>query len=155
MTAIASVAGGVRARPVAAHLTLMGTVAFSAGVHAGLVAAHWSEEPLLGASFVASAVLLTGLGVALALYPASVWPPRAIAATYVAQIVAYFVFTEKITDPLGLATKVVEAGGAVIALAMQPAPELIEQRRSFLPVYVLLVAFAFVVALQASGHHHH
>jgi hypothetical protein len=155
MTAIASVAGGVRARPVAAHLTLMGTVAFSAGVHAGLVAAHWDESPLLGASFAASAVLLTGLGGALALYPASVWPPRAIAATFLAQILAYFVFTERIADPLGLATKIVEAAGIVVALAMEPAPELRDERRSFAPVYVLLVAFAFVVALQASGHHHH
>ena len=155
MTAIAYVAGGVRARPVAAHLTLMGTVAFSAGVHAGLVAAHWRETPLLGASFAASAVLLAALGVGLALYPASIWPPRAIAATFLAQILAYFVFTERIADPLGLATKVVEAAGVVVALAMQPAPELVEERRSFGPVYVLLVAFAFVVALQASGHHHH
>ncbi len=155
MTAIASVAGGVRARPVAAHLTLMGTIAFSAGVHAGLVAAHWRETPLLGASFVASAVLLTGIGIAVGLYPASVWPPRLAAATFFAQILAYFTFTERIADPLGIATKLVEAVGMVVALAMQPAPELEAERRSFAPVYVLLVTFAVLVALQASGHHHH
>ena len=154
MTAIAYVAGGVRARPVAAHLTLMGTVAFSAGVHAGLVAAHWRQSPLLGASFAASAVLLTVLGVALGMYPASIWPPRAIAATYFVQILAYFTFTERIADPLGIATKVVEAAGIVIALAMQPSPQLEEERRSFGPVYVLLIAFVVLVALQASGHHH-
>jgi hypothetical protein len=155
VTAITYVAGGVRARPVAAHLTLMGTVAFSAGVHAGLVAAHWQETPLLGASFAASALLLTGLGVALGMYPASVWPPRAIAATFFVQILAYFTFTERIADPLGLATKLVEAVGMVVALAMQPTPELEAERRSFAPVYVLLVAFVVLVALQASGHHHH
>jgi hypothetical protein len=155
VTAIAYVARGVRARPVAAHLTLMGTVAFSAGVHAGLVAAHWEESPLLGASFAASAVLLTALSIALGLYPASVWPPRAIAATFFAQILAYFTFTERIADPLGLATKVVEAAGIVVALAMQPTPELEDEQRSFGPVYVLLAAFVVLVALQASGHHHH
>ena len=155
MTAITYVAGGVRARPVAAHLTLMGTIAFSVGVHAGLVAAHWQETPLLGAAFAASALLLTGIGVALAMYPASVWPPRAAAATFFLQILAYFTFTERIADPLGLATKLVEAVGIVVALAMQPTHELEDERRSFGPVYVLLVAFVVLVALQASGHHHH
>ncbi len=155
MTAIASVAAGVRARPVAAHLTLMGTVAFSVGVHAGLVAAHWEATPLLGASFAASAVLLTVLGVALAMYPASVWPPRAIAATFFAQILAYFAFTERIVDPLGLATKVVETVGIVVALTMTPTVELEEERSSFAPVYVLLLAFVALVALHSSGHHHH
>ena len=154
MTAITYVAGGVRARPIAAHLTLMGTIAFSAGVHAGLVAAHWRETPLLGASFAASAVLLTGIGVALGMYPASVWPPRLAALTFFAQILAYFTFTERIADPLGIATKLVEALGMVVALAMEPAAELEAERRSFAPVYVLLVAFAVLVALQASGHHH-
>ena len=81
------------------------------------------ESPLLGASFAASAVLLTGIGVALALYPASVWPP-ASRPTFFAQILAYFTFTERIADPLGLATKLVEAVGIVVALAMQPTPEL-------------------------------
>jgi hypothetical protein len=155
MTAIAYVAGGVRARPVAAHLTLMGTIAFSAGVHAGLVAAHWRDTPLLAASFAASALLLTGIGIALGLYPASVWPPRLAAVTFFAQILAYFTFTERIADPLGLATKLVEALGIVVALAMQPSPELAAERRSFAPVYVLLAAFAVLVALQATGHHHH
>ncbi|MGZ8694772.1 MAG: hypothetical protein ACXWYS_04975 [Gaiellaceae bacterium] len=154
MTAIAYVAGRVRARPIAAHLTLMGSIVFSAGVHAGLVAAHWRETPLLGASFAASAVLLTGIGVALGMYPASVWPPRLAALTFFAQILAYFTFTERITDPLGIATKLVEALGMVVALAIEPTPELEVERRSFAPVYVLLVAFAGLVALEASGHHH-
>jgi hypothetical protein len=151
---IAQLVDGVHARPVASHLTLMGTLAFSAGVHAGLVAAHIRESPLLGASFVASVFLLTGLALALALYPASIWPPRAAAASYGALILAYFTFTERIVDPLGLTTKVVEAFGMVLALAMRPKPVLDDDRRTFLPVYLLLVGFAVLVALHASGHHH-
>jgi hypothetical protein len=38
---------------------------------------------------------------------------------------------------------------------MRPAPELSEQRRALAPVYVLLVAFVVLVALQASGQHGH
>jgi hypothetical protein len=149
------IAHGVRARPVAAHLTLMGTIAFSAGVHAGLVAAHLRSSPLLGVSFAGSAVLLAAIGIALGAYPASVWPPRAAAVTFFAQILAYFTFTERLADPLGVITKIVEAFGIVLALTMQPTPELEAERRSFAPVYGLLGAFALLVALQASGHHHH
>jgi hypothetical protein len=155
MTAIAHVAGGVRARPVACHLTLMGTLAFSAGVHAGLVAAHTRESPLLGASFLASVFLLAGIGIALALDPAGIWPPRAAAAAYFGLILAYFTFTERILDPLGLTTKAVEALGLALALVMRPTPELEADRRTFLPVYLLLVGFAVLVALHASSHHHH
>jgi hypothetical protein len=152
---VARAASFVRARPVAAHLTLMGTLAFSAGVHAGLVAAHLRESPLLGTSFIASVIVLVAIAVALGLYPASVWPLRAAAANYFALILAYVTFTERIADPLGITTKVVEAFGMVLALLMQPAPELKAERRTFLPVYVLLVAFVVLVALHASRHHHH
>jgi hypothetical protein len=153
--AVAQLANAVRARPVASHLTLMGTLAFSAGVHAGLIAAHIRESPLLGASFVGSVLLLGTIAIALAAFPASVWPPRAAAASYFALIVSYFVFTEKIVDPLGLTTKAVEAFGLALALLVQPSAELEDDRRTFLPVYVLLVGFAVLVALHASGHHHH
>jgi hypothetical protein len=152
---LAQLVEGVRARPVASHLSLMGTLAFSAGVHAGLVAAHIRESPLLGASFVASVFLLAGIALALAVYPASTWPPRAAAASYFALILAYFTFTERIVDPLGLTTKVVEAFGMVLALLMRPGPELEDDRRTFVPVYLLLVGFTVLVALHASGHHQH
>jgi hypothetical protein len=152
---LAQLAGAVRSRPVASHLTLMGTLAFSAGVHAGLVAAHIRESPLLGASFVGSVALLSTIAVALAVYPASVWPPRAAAASYFALILAYFTFTEQIVDPLGLTTKAVEAFGLVLALLVQPTRELEDDRRTFLPVYLLLIGFAVLVGLHASGHHHH
>jgi hypothetical protein len=152
---LAQLAGAVRARPVASHLTLMGTLAFSAGVHAGLVAAHIRESPVLGASFVGSVALLSAIAIGLAVHPASVWPPRAAAASYFALILAYFTFTERIVDPLGLTTKAVEAFGLVLALLVRPTRELEDDRRTFLPVYLLLIGFAVLVGLHASGHHHH
>jgi hypothetical protein len=144
-----SLAEAVRSRPVAAHLTLMGTLAFSAGVHAGLVPQHLDESPFLGA-----VLSTTGVAIALALYPGSTWPPRAAALLFAGQIVAYFLFTEKVTDPIGVVTKLVEVTGLVVALLIRPTPALEAERRAYAPAYVLLIAFVLLVALQASGHHH-
>jgi hypothetical protein len=150
----APVTEAVRSRPVAAHLTLMGALVFSAAVHAGLTSQHFRESPFLGVAFVGAALTTTGIAVALALYPASPLPPRAAALMFAAQIVAYFLFTDHLTEPIGVLTKLVEAFGFVVAVAMQPTPELEQQRRNLLPTYVLLVAFGLLVALQASGHKH-
>ena len=150
----AGIAEAVRSRPVAAHLTLVGCLAFSAGVHAGLVPQHLRESPYLGVAFIGAVISTTAVAIALAMYPAAAWPPRAAALLFAGQILAYFLFTEKITDPVGVATKLVEATGLVVALLMRPTPELEEQRRAYAPTYLLLVAFVLLVALQASGHHH-
>ena len=149
-----TLADAVRSRPIAAHLTLMGTLAFSAGVHAGLVPQHLDESPYLGVAFIGAVLATTAVAIALGLEPGSTWPPRAAALLFAGQIVAYFLFTEKITDPTGVMTKLVEGTGLVVALLMRPTPELAEQRRAYAPAYVLLVAFALLVAMQASGHHH-
>ncbi len=108
----ASLAEAVRSRPIAAHLTLMGALAFSAGVHAGLVPQHLDESPYLGVAFIGAVLATTAVAIALALYPGSAWPPRAAALLFAAQIVAYLLFTEKITDPTGVMTKLVEGAGA-------------------------------------------
>ena len=150
----ASLAEAIRSRPVAAHLTLMGALAFSAGLHAGLVPQHLDESPYLGVAFIGSVLATTAVAIALALSPGSAWPPRAAALLFAGQIVGYFLFTEKITDPTGVMTKLVEGTGLVVALLMRPTPELAEQRRAYGPAYVLLVAFALLVAMQASGHDH-
>jgi hypothetical protein len=134
---------------------LTGSLAFSAGVDAGLVAAHMRESPLLGASFVASVFLLAGIALGLAVYPGEHVPAEAAAASYFALILAYFTFTERIVDPLGLTTRVVEAFGMVLALLMRPGPGLEDERRTFVPVFLLLVGFTVLVALHASGHHQH
>ncbi len=149
------IADGIRARPLAAHLVLMGAVAFSGGIHAGLVPAHLDDVLLLPVSFAAAAVALGAVALALGLRPGSVWPPRAAAGIFAGQLVAYLVFTEDLLDPIGVTTKVVEAAGIVVALSIAPAPELAGERRALAPVYVLLVAFVVLVALQASGQHGH
>ena len=115
-----SLADAVRSRPVAAHLTLMGTLAFSAGVHAGLVPQHLDESPYLGVAFIGAVLATTAVAIALALEPGSTWPPRAAALLFAGQIVAYFLFTEKVTDPTGMMTKLVEGTGLVVALLMRP-----------------------------------
>jgi hypothetical protein len=150
----ASLAEAVRSRPIAAHLTLMGALAFSAGVHAGLVPQHLDESPYLGVAFIGAVLSTTAVAIALALYPGSAWPPRAAALLFAGQIVAYFLFTATITDATGVMTKLVEGTGLVVALLMRPTPELAAQRRAYAPAYLLLVAFALLVAVQASGHHH-
>jgi hypothetical protein len=149
-----SLVEAVRSRPIAAHLTLMGTLVFSGSVHAGLVPQHLDESPALGVAFIGAVAASAVLAVALALYPGSTWPPRAAALLFAGQIVAYFLFTEKVTDPIGVMTKVVEATGLAVALLMRPTPELASQRRAYAPAYLLLLAFGLLVALQASGHHH-
>jgi len=148
------IAGAVHSRPVAAHLTLVGCLAFSAGVHAGLVPQHLNQSPFLGVAFVGAVIATTAVAVALALDPGSSWPPRAAALLFAGEIAAYFVFTENIADPIGVLTKLVEGAGLGVALLLRPTPELRTQRRAYAPAYLLLVAFALLVALQASGRHH-
>ena len=149
-----SLGDAVRARPIAAHLTLMGALVFSGSVHAGLIPQHLTESPYLGVAFIGAVAASAALAVALALYPGSTWPPRAAALLFAGQIVAYFLFTEKLTDPIGVMTKVVESVGLLVALLMRPTPELASQRRAYAPAYLLLLAFGLLVALQAAGHHH-
>ena len=150
----ASLAEAVRSRPVAAHLTLMGTLAFSAGVHAGLIPQHIDQSPYLGVAFICAVIATVAVAIALARDPGTTWPPRAAALLFAGEIVAYVLFTENITDPTGVLTKLVEGTGLVVALLIRPTPELASQRRAYAPAYLLLVAFAVLVALQASGHHH-
>jgi hypothetical protein len=82
------IAEAVRSRPVAAHLTLVGALAFSAGVHAGLVPEHLRESPFLGVAFIGAVISSIGVAIALALYPAATWPPRAAALLFSGQNVA-------------------------------------------------------------------
>ena len=123
-------------------------------MHAGLVPQHLHESPYLGVAFIGAVLSATTVAIALALDPGSAWPPRAAALLFAGQIVAYFLFTERITDPTGVMTELVEGTGLLVALLMRPTPELSEQRRAYAPAYVLLVAFALLLAVQASGHHH-
>jgi drug/metabolite transporter (DMT)-like permease len=100
----------------------------SAGVHAALVPEHWSEERLMGVSFVVAAVALAGCAWLLNRYPRSAWTVRSAAALLVGLIAAYavtrigpaarvFGHAEEV-DALGVATKAVELIGVGLAVSL-------------------------------------
>jgi hypothetical protein len=101
-------------------------LASSAGVHGALVSTHAAEAPLLGAMFALSTLLLAGI--ALRIDRAS--GPLALAAAVVllATLLAAYVATRFVAllpvphaepvDLLGAATKLIEAGGLVLALRL-------------------------------------
>src|ERR671910_1611758 len=99
------------------------TLASSAGIHAALVPTHAAETPLLGALFALSALLLAALTVGVAHAPGAVALGAAgllLGALLVAYVAARFVALPPLThsepvDVLGVATKLIEAGGQVLA----------------------------------------
>jgi hypothetical protein len=106
--------------------TLVLGLASSAGVHGALVPTHAAEAPVLGAMFALSALLLAGIALRIDRAPG----PLALAATVVllaALLAAYvatrFVALAPLTHPeaidlLGVTTKLIEAGGLVLALRL-------------------------------------
>ena len=106
--------------------TLVLALASSAGVHGALVPAHAAEAPLLGAMFALSALLLAGIalridrGAGPVAFTAAVVLLAALLAAYVA---TRFVALPPVphvepVDLLGVATKLIEAGGLVLALRL-------------------------------------
>ena len=101
-------------------------LASSAGVHGALVPTHVAEAPLLGATFALSALLLAGIALCIDRAPG----PLALAAAVVllAALLAAYVATRFVAMPpvphaepvdlLGAATKLIEAGGLVLALRL-------------------------------------
>src|SRR5262245_59279991 len=106
--------------------------AASAGAHAGLVPEHLRESPQLGVAFIASVVLLTAAGAALAMRPDSAAVARLAAALLTGLIAAYAAsrttglpLLEPEPEPLdavGLVTKLVELAGLVCALRLAQTP---------------------------------
>jgi hypothetical protein len=101
-------------------------LASSAGVHGALVPAHAAESPLLGALFALSALLLAALTVWVAHGPGAV--ALGAAALLLAALLAAYIATRVIALPphmhsepadlLGVTTKLIEAGGLVLALRL-------------------------------------
>jgi hypothetical protein len=102
------------------------TLASSAGVHAALVPTHTAEAPLLGAMFALSALLLAAMTVRVACVPGGA--ALAIAALLLAGLLAAYIATRFVAlaplthpepvDVLGVTTKLIEAGGLVLALRL-------------------------------------
>ena len=102
------------------------TLASSAGVHGGLVPAHAAEAPMLGVMFAMSALLLAAIALrvdrargAAALVAAALLLPALLAAYVATRFVALPpVPHAEPVDLLGAATKLIEAGGLVLALRL-------------------------------------
>ena len=106
--------------------TLVLALAASAGVHGALVPTHAAEAPLLGVMFALSALLLSGIALRIDRAPG----PLALAAAVLllAALLAAYVATRFVALPpvphaepvdlLGAATKLIEAGGLVLALRL-------------------------------------
>jgi hypothetical protein len=98
----------------------------SAGVHAALVPEHLRETAPLGWSFVLATLLLAACAVALERRRESRWPVRLSAVVLAGLIAGYWATrlshvpgldsTPEAVDVVGVATKVVEAAGLVLAL---------------------------------------
>jgi hypothetical protein len=111
---------------LAAEKLLVLTLASSAGVHGALVPAHAAEAPLLGAMFALSALLLAGTALRIDRAPGGL--ALAAAAVLLAALLAAYVATRFVALPpvphaepvdlLGAATKLIEAGGLVLALRL-------------------------------------
>jgi hypothetical protein len=107
---------------------LIVSCAVSAGIHAALVPEHLRESAATGGGFIASAVLLGALAVALTLRPRSRAVVAAAALTLVGLLAAYVLATTtgvpilqpepESVDGLALATKAVEVVGVLAALQL-------------------------------------
>ena len=117
-------------------------------VHAWLVSVHLDER-LLAASFAAATVGAGAVGYALT-RPALRFAPLAGAALFAALLAAYPVAvlaTDDEADPLGLATKAVEAVGLAASLASRRRTESFGSADA-------LVGFVLAVFLTTLGHDH-
>jgi hypothetical protein len=109
-----------------AKKALVLTLASSAGVHAGLVPAHAAEAPVLGVMFAVSALLLATMALRVNRAPGAavlVAAALLLAALLAAYVATRFVALPPLPHPepvdlLGVATKLIEAGGLVLALRL-------------------------------------
>jgi hypothetical protein len=95
--------------------------AISAGIHAALAPEHFAEGAAAGAGFVASAVALAAVAVALTLHPGSTVALAAAAALFAGLLAVYALVVttgvpilhphSEAVDGLALSTKLVEAVG--------------------------------------------
>jgi hypothetical protein len=109
-----------------AEKALVLTLASSAGIHGGLVPAHAAEAPVLGAMFAVSALLLAAIALRVDRAPGAA--ALVAAALVLAALLAGYVATRLVAlaplthpepiDLLGVTTKLIEAGGLVLALRL-------------------------------------
>jgi hypothetical protein len=106
--------------------------AISAGIHGALTPEHVAEGRGAGVGFVAAAVVLSALAVAVTLQPASALAPAGAAAVFAGLLVSYVLATTtglpvlhpdpEPVDGLALATKAIEAVGLLAASSLIRRP---------------------------------
>lgn len=102
------------------------TLASSAGIHAALAPTHAAEGPLLGVMFALSALCLAAIAMRIDRAPAAAALTAAtllLAGLLAAYVATRFVALAPLTHPepvdlLGVTTKLIEAGGLVLALRL-------------------------------------
>jgi hypothetical protein len=132
--------------------------AISAGVHAALAPAHLHESFPEGAGFVAAAALLGFAIVLLAFRPTNPSAPIVAALVFIALLAAYeFAVTTGLetVDRLGLATKLVELAGLVLALDLTRRRIVSRLALPEVALTLMIAVFSALVALSVSGGHHH
>jgi hypothetical protein len=109
-------------------IVVVATCAASAGAHAALVPAHIRDLPALGAAFILATVALLAAGAALIARPVSIGAHRGAGLLLVALIGGYgasvttgipwLAAEPEPVDPVGVATKCIEAVGVVFAFRL-------------------------------------
>jgi hypothetical protein len=106
--------------------------AISAGIHAALAPEHFAEGAAAGVGFVASALVLAAVAVALTLHPGSTVSLAAAAALFAGLLAVYALVVatgvpilhpqSETVDGLALSTKLVEAAGLLTASRLLRKP---------------------------------
>jgi hypothetical protein len=90
----------------------------SAGLHGALFAVHAGELPRHAAAFLTAALLLSGVGLVVALRPAAREGPALAAALFAALLVAYPLARHEPFDAVAAIAKAVEGVGLVLSLRL-------------------------------------
>ena len=136
-----------------ARLLVIAAAGASAGVHAGLVPAHYDESPALGVSFGLAAAGLAVAAAALALWPDWLLPVAGAGLLFAALLVAYPIFRDEPFDAVAAFSKAAEVIGLAAAawLAWKRPPN--RPGDLALAYFGLTFVLAFVIA--ASSEHRH
>jgi len=136
-----------------ARLLVIAAAGASAGVHAGLVPAHYDESPALGVLFALAAAGLAAAAAALALWPGWLLPIAGAGFLFAALLVAYPIFRDEPFDAVAAFSKLVETIGLAAALWLAWRRPTSRPGDLALAYFGLTFVLAFVIA--ASSEHAH